>query len=110
MENRTVVITGNKDQELLREKTDIQRNKIREIFLYHGYPWREKDPYENDFIRWTLDDTTLGKKVNAILYERRNAVREDDKKKAKHLKNDLSELGIVVKDQNKDQYVRKVQE
>ncbi|WP_442950325.1 CysS/YqeB C-terminal domain-containing protein [Paenibacillus sp. E194] len=48
------------------------------------------------------------KNANAILYERRNAIREGDKKKATNLKMDLRELGIVVKNQGEDQYVRKI--
>ncbi|MFS0646946.1 hypothetical protein [Siminovitchia sp. 179-K 8D1 HS] len=110
MEDNTVVIIGNKGQELLSENTDIKRNKIKEIFLYHHYPWSEQDPYVDEFVLWTLEDNAFGEKINAILYERRNAIREGDKKKAKNLKMDLNELGIVVKDRNEDQYVRKVQD
>lgn len=110
MEDNTVVIIGNKSQELLSGNTDIKRNKIKEIFLYHHYPWSEQDPYVDEFDIWTLEDNAFGEKINAILYERRNAIREGDKKKAKNLKMDLNELGIVVKDRNEDQYVRKVQD
>ena len=108
MEDNEVVITDHKGQELLSEKTDIKKEKIREIFLYHHYPWCEQDPYVNEFNLWTLEDHTLGEKVNSILYERRKAIREGDKKKAKNLKKDLNELGVVVKDQGENQYVRKV--
>jgi hypothetical protein len=54
--------------------------------------------------------------VNTILKEADlfcpNSVRINftiyHKKKAKNLKMDLNELGVVVKDQGKDQYVRKI--
>ena len=108
MEDNNVVITGNKGQELLSEKTDIKKEKIREIFLYHHYLWCEQDPYVDEFKLWTLEDHLLGENTNSILYERRNAIREGDKKKAKNLKMDLNELGVVVKDQGTDQYVRKI--
>lgn len=108
MEDNNVVITGNKGQELLSEKTDIKKEKIREIFLYHHYLWCEQDPYVDEFKLWALEDHLLGENTNSILYERRNAIREGDKKKAKNLKMDLNELGVVVKDQGKDQYVRKI--
>lgn len=108
MENNEVVITGNSGQELLREKTDITKEKIRKIFLYHHYPWCEQDPYVDEYMLWTLEDHTLGEKVNSILYDRRKAIREGDKKKAKNLKMDLNELGVVVKDQGENQYVRKI--
>ncbi|MEK4433116.1 hypothetical protein MHB54_28580 [Paenibacillus sp. FSL M7-0802] len=108
MEDNNVVITGNKGQELLSEKTDIKKEKIREIFLYHHYLWCEQDPYVDEFKLWALEDHLLGENTNSILYERRNAIREGDKKMAKNLKMDLNELGVVVKDQGKDQYVRKI--
>ncbi|WP_268625147.1 hypothetical protein [Paenibacillus alvei] len=108
MEDNIVVITGTKGQELLSEKTDIKKGKIREIFLYHHYPWIEQDPYKDEFNLWTLDDHACGENANAILYERRNAIREGDKKKATNLKMDLRELGIVVKNQGENQYVRKI--
>nr|WP_262393311.1 hypothetical protein [Sporolactobacillus inulinus] len=106
MEDHTVVITGKKGQELLREKTDIKKAKVREGFLYHHYPWSEQDPYADDYKLWTLEDRTVGENVNAILYERRKAIREGDKKKIKHLRMDLNELGFVVKDKGEDQYIR----
>lgn len=109
MEANTVVITGNKGQELLSEKTDVKKEKIRDIFLNHHYPWSEQDPYVDQFNLWTLEDHTFGKNAYDILYDRRNAIREGDKKKAKNLKMDLNELGIIVKDQGEDQYVRKIQ-
>jgi hypothetical protein len=107
MEANKVVITGNKGQELLSENTDMKKEKIREIFLHHHYPWCEQDPYVDEFILWTLEDSSFGENANSILYERRNAIREGDKKKAKNLKLDLNELGVVVKDQGEGQYVRK---
>lgn len=108
MEDHTVVITGKKGQELLREKTDIKKEKVREGFLYHHYPWSEQDPYADDYKLWTLEDRTVGDNVNAILYERRKAIREGDKKKIKHLRMDLNELGFVVKDKGEDQYIRNI--
>lgn len=106
MDDSTVVITGNKGQELLREKTDIKKVIIREKFLNHHYPWSEQDPYADQYKLWTLEDRTVGDNVYAILYERRNAIRERDKKKIKHLRMDLNELGIVVKDKGEVQYIR----
>lgn len=110
MEANTVVITGNKGQVLLSEKTDIKKEKIRDVFLNYHYPWSEQDPYVNQFNLWTLEDHTFGKKAYGILYDRRNAIRERDMKKAKNLKIDLNELGIVVKDHGEEQYVRKIQD
>lgn len=46
--------------------------------------------------------------VYSILYERRNALRDGDKKKAKHLHKDLYELGVFVNDWGEDQYDRSI--
>lgn len=108
MEDHIVVITGKRGQELLREKTDIKKAKVREGFLYHQYPWSEQDPYADDYKLWTLEDCTVGENVNAILYERRKAIREGDKRKIKHLRMDLNELGFFVKDKGADQYIRNI--
>lgn len=106
MEDNEVVIISKKGQELLRETTDINKEEIRNIFTYHHYPWCDHDPYADEYILWTLENQSFGEKINSILYERRNAIRDGDKKKANHLKKDLGELGIIVKDRNGNQYVR----
>ncbi|WP_071393353.1 YqeB family protein [Bacillus tuaregi] len=109
MEGQTIVMTGHKGQELLSERTDIKQESIREMLQYHQYPWCEQDPYADEFKLWTLENHTVGEKAHAILYERRNAIRDGDKKKAKNFKLDLNELGIVVKDEGENQYVRRIQ-
>ncbi|WP_052343770.1 CysS/YqeB C-terminal domain-containing protein [Bacillus massiliigorillae] len=68
----------------------------------------DADPYEQENKQWKLDDSTFDKKTNAILYERRNALRNKDLKTSNYLKKDLSELGVIVKDIGDDQYLREV--
>lgn len=106
MDDQEVVITGHHGEELLRERTEVARENIRNIFLDYHYPWCDQDPYKDEFSLWTLGDHTLGEKANSILYERRKAIREKDEKKAKNLRMDLKELGVIVKDQGENQYVR----
>ncbi|HGA0512966.1 TPA: hypothetical protein ACIQMB_005141 [Bacillus pacificus] len=103
-----VVIIDQEDREWLREKSDINPHKIKDIFLLHGFPWVEQDPYKQDYSLWKLEDERFNKNVNTILYERRNAIRDGNAKKKKHLRKDLNELGVFVKDDGEDQYVRSI--
>lgn len=44
--------------------------------------------------------------ANAILYYRRQALRDDKEDKARTLRDDLRELGIQVKDKDGKQFIR----
>ncbi|KEK09321.1 hypothetical protein EP18_23300 [Lysinibacillus sphaericus] len=107
-DKRQVVVIDQADQELLRETSDINPSKIKDTFLMHGFPWVEQDPYKQEYSLWKLEDERFSSNVNTMLYERRNAIREGNTKKAKHLRKDLNELGVFVKDQGEDQYVRSI--
>ncbi|MEI5891103.1 hypothetical protein DXB51_16955 [Bacillus cereus] len=108
VENRQVVVIDQEDREWLRETSDISPNKIKDTFLLHDFPWVEQDPYKQEYSLWKLEDERLSKSVNAILYKRRNAIREGNSKKKKHLRKDLNELGVFVKDEGEDQYIRSI--
>ncbi|HDR7794025.1 TPA: hypothetical protein QCY19_004979 [Bacillus luti] len=108
VDKRQVVILDQEDREWLRETSDINQSKIKDTFLMHGFPWVEQDPYKHEYILWKLEDERFNKSINTILYERRNALREGNSKKKKHLRKDLNELGVFVKDDGEDQYVRSI--
>ncbi|MDJ1477851.1 hypothetical protein QBX67_22280 [Bacillus sp. LS15-K4] len=108
VEKRQVVVIDQEDREWLRENSDINPNKIKDTFLMHSFPWVEQDPYKQEYSLWKLEDERLSKSVNAILYKRRNAIREGNSKKSKHLRKDLNELGVFVKDEGENQYVRSI--
>ncbi|HHB1655129.1 hypothetical protein U2I57_00265 [Bacillus cereus] len=108
VDKRQVVIIDQEDREWLRETSDITPSKIKDTFLMHGFPWVEQDPYKHEYSLWKLEDERFNKSINTILYERRNALREGNSKKKKHLHKDLNELGVFVKDDGEDQYVRSI--
>lgn len=108
VDKRQVVIIDQADREWLREASDINPVKIKDTFLIHSFPWVEQDPYKQEYSLWKLEDERFSSSVNTILYERRNAIREGNTKKAKHLRKDLNELGVFVKDQGEDQHVRSI--
>lgn len=105
-EGKELVIIGNDGSELLRQNTDYSAAKLKSAFQKFHYPWVSEDPYINEFFKWTVDHEKLVETANTILYERRQAKRDDDEKKVKNLKDDLIELGVVVKDCNNAQLVR----
>lgn len=108
VDKRQVVVIDQADREWLRETSDIQPGKIKDIFYMHSFPWVDQDPYKQDYSLWKLEDERFSSSVNAILYERRNAIREGNSKKTRHLNKDLNEMGVFVKDQGEDQYVRSI--
>jgi cysteinyl-tRNA synthetase len=71
----------------------------------HGYPWRDEDPLINDYRKWELGDSSYSKEINSILYARQKAWREKKKKEAGLLREDLSKLGVVIRDEKNSQYV-----
>ncbi|MFC4600247.1 hypothetical protein [Cohnella hongkongensis] len=109
-DQRQVVVIDQADREWLCELSDIPPSKLKDTFLFHDFPWVDHDPYEPEYKLWKLEDERFNSSANAILYERRNALRDGDKKKAKHLRKDLNELGIFVKDQGEEQYVRSIKQ
>lgn len=108
LENKSLIVLGLTSKELYREHTDINISKAQEAFTSHGYPWKMKDPYTAEYRKWELDDANFPKEITNILYARRIALREDNKKDAKHLREDLNELGVVVRDRDGQQHVRRV--
>lgn len=98
------------DREWLRETSDISPSRIKDTFLMHSFPWVEQDPYKQEYSLWKVENERFSSSVNTILYERQNAIREKNTKKAKHLRKDLNELGVFVKEQGEDQYVRSLKQ
>lgn len=85
-DKRQVVVMDQADREWLRETSDISPSRIKDTFLMHSFPWVEQDPYKQEYSLWKVEDERFSSSVNTILYERRNAIREKNTKKAKHLR------------------------
>lgn len=107
-EGKKLVIIGKDGFELLRQDTDYSTAKLENVFQKFHYPWVSEDPYINEFFQWTAGHDELSETANMMLYERRQAKRDDDEKKLKDLRHDLMEVGVVVKDRGESQLVRLV--
>ncbi|PHK48706.1 hypothetical protein BTJ66_12115 [Staphylococcus edaphicus] len=105
-DKKDLVILIKDGRERIRAKTDYSEDRLQSIFNQEWYPWKDEDPYKADFYQWQLNDTSITEQANEILYKRREAIREDKESMRDELTADLSELGIVVKDIKKVQYIR----
>lgn len=108
IENKQLIILGKNSNELYREVFETKIDTVRETFRTYQYPWKEKDPFEKDYQRWVLGHPDFPEKVNALLYAREHSLKEDKKKDAKYLREDLAKLGVVIRDERNSQYVRLV--
>ncbi|WP_026908118.1 YqeB family protein [Paucisalibacillus globulus] len=110
IENKQLIILGKNSNELYREVFETKIDTVRETFRNYQYPWKEKDPFEKEYQRWVLGHPDFPEKVNALLYAREHALKEDKKKDAKYLREDLAKLGVVIRDERNSQYVRIVKD
>lgn len=53
IENKQLIILGKNSNELYREVFETKIDTVRETFRTYQYPWKEKDPFEKDYQRWT---------------------------------------------------------
>jgi len=110
IENKQLIILGKNSNELYREIFETKIDTVRETFRTYKYPWKEKDPFKKEYQRWVLGHPDFPEKLNALLYAREHALKEDKKKDAKHLREDLAKLGVVIRDEKNRQYVRLVKD
>lgn len=106
IENKNLVVLGQSGQELYRELFEPKLEVVREAFLRHSYPWKEEDPFTDQYKRWVVEHPDFPADINALLNARERALKEDNKEEAKHLRKDLAQVGIVIRDEKKAQYVR----
>jgi flagellar motor component MotA len=106
MENKNLVVLGQSNNELYREVLESKLGFVREAFHQHWYPWKDEDPFISQYQRWVLDHPDFPSKINKLLVVRERAIKEDKKKDAKYLREDLSKLGVVISDERNDHSVR----
>lgn len=109
IENEYLIILGQNSNELYREVIDEEKDTVREAFNKHQYPWNETDPFASEYERWALGNTHFPEKINVLLYARDCALKEEKEEDAKYLREDLAQLGAVIRDERNGQYVRLAQ-
>lgn len=106
LENKQLVILDLNSNELYRGFIETKEDNVQEAFQTYQYPWKEKDPFNDQYQRWVLGHPDFPEKINALLYAREHALKEKKKEDAKYLREDLAKLGVVIRDERNGQYVR----
>lgn len=108
MDGDRLVLLGHAGDELAREKTDLDEERLAEAFRARGYRWFEDDPFAADLRRWVPETPGLPTGADALLMARDKALNKGDKHDVAELRCELAKLGVVVRDEKKRQYWRLV--
>ena len=111
LDGRQLVLLGRSGEELARENSDLDAGRLREAFLTHGFRWlADGDPYEDEYRLWVEHTPDLPPGADALLKARKKALDrgEEGKEDAAELRSELARLGVVVREEKKRQYWRRV--
>ncbi|MDM4721541.1 hypothetical protein QTQ03_18800 [Micromonospora sp. WMMA1363] len=107
-DRKHLVVLGSAGEELARERGDLSRERLRDAFAGHGWPWQDVDPHDAAYRRWVEGLPGLPAGADALLRARQRAVDRDRRRDARELRTELARLGVVVRDQDRRQYWRTV--
>jgi hypothetical protein len=113
LDGKQLVLLGRAGEELAREASDLDADRLQDAFLTHGFPWLAGgDPHEDEYRLWVEDTPDLPAGANALLKARARALGKGDNGKddAAELRAELARLGIVVREEMKRQYWRRTGE
>ncbi|MGO1975451.1 MAG: YqeB family protein [Propionibacteriaceae bacterium] len=94
--------------EVARVASDLPVDRVRNSLVEAGHPWRDSDPFVDDFRRWVEDTPDLTGAANAVLAARARALGTGEAKDAADLRRELIKLGLVLRDRDDRQYWRTV--
>ncbi|MFJ7341164.1 hypothetical protein ACIQU3_12855 [Streptomyces sp. NPDC101110] len=108
-DGKQLVLLGPDGLERARERSGLNWSRLAGTLTAHGYTWAEQDPHHAEFRRWVPGAPGLPTGADALLRARAQA-REDGggAGEARELRGELLRLGVVVRDEDKRQYVRVV--
>lgn len=94
--------------EVARVASDLPVDRVRSSLVEARHPWRDSDPFADDFRRWVEDTPDLTGAANAVLAARARALGKGEAKDAADLRRELIKLGLVLRDRDDRQYWRTV--
>ncbi|MGY0068098.1 YqeB family protein [Streptomyces sp. QTS137] len=110
LDGKRLVLLGHGGGELTRQECDLAAGRVADAFTEYDYTWADADPYKDEFRRWVPDASGLPEGANAILKARQMSLGEkgssDDD--VEQLREELARLGVVVRDEKRRQYWRRV--
>jgi hypothetical protein len=108
LDDRRLVLLGRATEELAREASDLEADRLGDAFVAHGFPWRAGgDPYLGAYQRWVDGVPGLPAGADALFKARARALDKGDGDEVAKLRADLARLGVVVRDEHKRQYWRR---
>ena len=107
-DGRDLVLLRPDGGEAARERTWHRPVRLRRAFSAEGWPWRDGDPYAAEYSRWVEGLPDVGAREEALLRARHAALRSGDAADAGALREELGRLGVVVRDEGRRQYWRRV--
>ncbi|MEU6685115.1 hypothetical protein [Streptomyces sp. NPDC046832] len=107
-DGRQLVLLGPGGLELAREQCGLDWRRLADAFTAHGYRWEEQDPHRAEFRRWVPGTPGLPAGADALLRARARTREDEHGAEARELRGELLRLGVVVRDEDKRQYVRVV--
>ncbi|MFI9556956.1 YqeB family protein [Nonomuraea endophytica] len=109
LDGEHVVVQGHRTEELVRTRGDLPRRAdIERAFLARGYPWVAGDPARAEFRLWADGHPDLDAAAHAFLRARQVALEKDRKDDADELRAELARLDLVVREEGKKQYWRRL--
>ncbi|MEU9504776.1 hypothetical protein AB0D32_00645 [Micromonospora sp. NPDC048170] len=106
VDGKDLVLLGAGDEELVRERSDLAVDRLRDAFRAHGWPWTEGDPHRDAYRRWVPDLPGLPTGADALLRARQRALDREKAGEARELRDELARTGVVIRDDGKRQYWR----
>ncbi|WP_051898580.1 YqeB family protein [Sciscionella sediminilitoris] len=110
VDGKDLVLIERDGRELFRSPaTDLAKNVLAERLRDRGYPQLlTVDPHETEYRDWLDGHPDLEDTANALLRERKAALRANNAAEAEVLRDRLQDNGIAVRDRNKAQQYRRL--
>ncbi|GAA0483239.1 YqeB family protein [Streptomyces olivaceiscleroticus] len=109
-DGKRLVALGHRTEELLRLKGDFDTGAFAAAFRAHGYPWQDTDPHAGEYRRWVAGLPDLDAAAHTLLKARAHALEKNRADDAAQLREELAALGIVVREEKKQQFFRRTQD
>ncbi|MEH0970647.1 hypothetical protein V6U77_05865 [Micromonospora sp. CPCC 205546] len=106
VDGKDLVLLGADDGELVRERSDLPVDRLRDAFRAHGWPWTDGDPHRDAYRRWVPGLPGLPPAADALLRARQRALDSDRGGEARELRGELGRAGVVLRDDGRRQYWR----
>lgn len=113
VDRKALVVLGVRDGaasgELAHVATELDAPRLETAFRVQGWPWRDADPYAQEFRRWVPGDEALPTSADAVLRARSSMLEAKKVDDAADLRRELGRLGLVVRDVGTVQHWRAAQ-